>query len=388
MVPTGATFTALFTLQGVLSVKRSIAKFAKIIVTPVSVVAALTLFPAGAHADLLFEYGGHTYKLVELPAPWDEATAAAKAMTLVGDPGYLARIDSAAENQAILEAVSSHLSPAQLANSIPNDGSEAAFVWLGGSDAEREGQWAWTKNGDRFWQGDFNGAPVDGRYTNWGIQPDNAGGAENALAMGLTDWPEPFHDLGAAGQWNDLEAGNKLVYVIEFDAVVEPLIGGLDQPADQGVHTGVGMIRGWALSEEGVERIEVYIDGSYAFDVPYGDPREDVGYAYSNIDGSSTSGFSVPFRYSALSAGEHTISVIVTDGLGDRMEHSATFDVVRFEQVFVGKENTPNMNWSLASSYADYITVQGVEVGGKVYSVTLRWQTLTQSFEIVNIVKN
>jgi hypothetical protein len=46
------------------------------------------------------------------------------------------------------------------------------------------------------------------------------------------------------------------------------------------------------------------------------------------------------------------------------------------------------MNWSLASSYADYITVQGVEVGGKVYSVTLRWQTLTQSFEIVNIVKN
>ena len=280
MVPTGATFTALFTLQGVLSVKRSIAKFAKIIGTPVSVVAALTLFPAGAHADLLFEYGGHTYKLVELPAPWDEATAAAKAMTLVGDPGYLARIDSAAENQAILEAVSSHLSPAQLANSIPNDGSEAAFVWLGGSDAEREGQWAWTKNGDRFWQGDFNGAPVDGRYTNWGIQPDNAGGPENALAMSLAGWPEPFYDLGEIGQWNDLEAGNRLVYVIEFDAVVAPLRAELDQPADQGVYTGVGMIRGWALSEEEVERIEVYVDGRYAFDVPYGDPRDDVGYAY------------------------------------------------------------------------------------------------------------
>ncbi len=368
--------------------KRTIAKFAKTLATPMSLVAIMTLLPAGAQADLVFEHDGHTYRLVELPATWSEAMAAAQAMTLAGDQGYLARIDSAAENQAILEAVTSHLSPAQLANSTPNDGSEAAFVWLGGSDAEREGQWIWTNNGDLFWQGDFNGAPVNGRYNNWGIQPDNAGGAENALAMSLAGWPEPFYDLGAIGQWNDLEAGNRLVYVIEFDAVVEPLIAELDQPADQGVYTGVGMIHGWALSEEDVERIEVYIDGRYAFDVPYGDPREDVGYAYPDIDGSSTSGFSVPFRYGALSAGEHTVSVIVTDGFGDRVKRSATFDVVRFEPSFIGKENTPNMNWALASSYADYITVRGVEVGGSVYSVTLRWQTLAQSFEIINIVKN
>ena len=229
---------------------------------------------------------------------------------------------------------------------------------------------------------------MNGRYTNWGIQPDNAGGAENALAMSLAGWPEPFYDLGEIGQWNDLEAGNKLVYVIEFDAMVEPLRAELEQPADQGVYTGVGMIRGWALSEEEIERIQVYIDGDYAFDVPYGDPRADIGYVFSNIDGSSTSGFSVPFLYSELSAGEHTISVIVTDGFGNRVERNATFDVVRFEQSFLYKENTPNMNWSLASSYADYITVRGVEVGGSVYSITLRWQTLTQSFEIINIVKN
>ena len=368
--------------------KRTIAKFARTLGTPVSLVTALTLLPAGAHADLLFEHDGHTYKLVVLPATWEEAAAAAKGTTLAGDPGYLARIDSAAENQAILEAVTSHLSPAQLANSIPNDGSEAAFVWLGGSDASREGQWTWSNNGDLFWRGDFNGAPVNGRFANWGVQPDNLGGAENALAMGLANWPEPFYDLGEAGQWNDLDAGNKLVYVIEYDAVVEPLTGYLDQPADQGVYSGVGMIRGWALSEEGVERIEVYIDGHYAFDVPYGDPREDVGFAYSDIDGSSTSGFSVPFNYSALSAGEHAISVIVTDRLGDRIEHSATFEAVRFEQSFLYKENTPNMNWSLASSYANYITVRGVEVSGSTYSVTLRWQTMTQSFEIINIVKH
>ena len=69
----------------------------------------------------------------------------------------------------------------------------------------------------------------------------------------------------------------------------------------------------------------------------------------------------MPFNYSALSAGEHAISVIVTDRLGDRIEH-ATFEVVRFEQSFLYKENTPNMNWSLASSYANYITVRGLRL--------------------------
>ena len=81
MVPTGAIVTALLTLQGALYMKRTIAKLAKTVGTPVSVVTALTLLPAGAHADLIFEHDGHTYKLIETPATWDEATAAANAMT-------------------------------------------------------------------------------------------------------------------------------------------------------------------------------------------------------------------------------------------------------------------------------------------------------------------
>jgi len=52
----GATYPASFTLQGALYMKRTIAKFAQALGTPVSVVAALTLLPAGAHADLLFEH--------------------------------------------------------------------------------------------------------------------------------------------------------------------------------------------------------------------------------------------------------------------------------------------------------------------------------------------
>jgi hypothetical protein len=61
---------------------------------------------------------------------------------------------------------------------------------------------------------------------------------------------------------------------------------------------------------------------------------------------------------------------------------------VRFEEPYVSKADTPNMNWSQASTFADYITVRGVQVGDNAYTVTLRWQTQTQSFEIVSITKN
>ncbi len=348
---------------------------------------ALSLLSAGALADLIFEHEGHTFKLVENPASWDEATASAAAMSLGEEAGYLARIDSAAENRAMVSALSTHLSPAQLANSIPNDVSEAPFIWIGGSDEDREGQWLWSNNGDPFWRGDFNGKPIAGRYTNWGVQPDNAGGAENALAMGLANWPALFYDLGSTGQWNDLEADNRLLYLVEFDTVAEPLRASLDEPRNNGVHSGVGMIHGWTLSGEGVEQIEVFINGVYAFDVPYGDPRADVGKAFPDINGASTSGFSVPFRYSTLSAGQHTVSVVVTDAFGDQVERSSTFEVVRFDMAYLNKANTPNLDWSYVSGFSDYITVRSAQVGGQAYDLVLAWQTQTQTFEIVEIIR-
>ena len=347
---------------------------------------ALSLLPAGAYADLVFEHGGHTYKLVETPATWDDARAAAEAMSLGGQPGYLARIDSAAENTALLEAALNHLSEEQLAESMANDDSGAAFIWLGGSDAAQEGRWAWVNNDEQFWAGDFNGSPVAGRFANWGVQPDNANGDEDSLAMGLGDWPDPFYDLGATGQWNDLKSDNALFYVVEFDAVKEPMKVALNEPLNNGVHSGVGMIRGWALSGERIERIEVFINGRYAYDIPYGDPRPDVGKAFPESDTAATSGFSVPFRYSALNAGTNTISVLVTDQFGDRMERSATFEVVRFEKPYISNAETPDLNWSYTTSFSDYITIRGAEVGDRIYTVKLQWQTGTQKFEIIDII--
>jgi len=345
----------------------------------------LTLLSAGVHADLIFEHDGHTYKLIESTATWEQAKNFAEKMTLGGHSGYLARIDSAAENKAIFEIVSGRLSSKQRDATTPNDGSGTAFIWLGGSDAASEGDWRWLNNGDPFWLGDFNGSSVGGRYHNWGVQPDNATGSEDALAMGLGDWPEPFYDLGSAGQWNDLDPGNALMYVIEFDTTVEPIQMNLDEPLNRGTQSGVGMIRGWVVSEEPVDRIEVYLDGEYAFDIPYGDPRPDVGAKFPDSETAATSGFSVPYRFSALPAGEHTVDVVVVDRFGNRAERSSSFEVVRFQKGYIGTADTPNMDWSYASAFGKSITVRGVSIGGVSYDIELQWQTRSQKFEIVKI---
>ena len=365
--------------------KRTIAKFAKIFGTPVSVATALTLLPAGAHADLIFEHEGHTYKLIESTATWEQANTTAEKMTLGGLSGYLARIDSAAENAAIFEVLSARLSSKQREDTTPDDGSGSAFIWLGGSDAASEGDWRWVNNGDRFWAGDFNGSSVGGRYHNWGVQPDDANGNENALAMGLGGWPEPFYDLGAAGQWNDLDPNNSLMYVIEFDTTVEPMQMALNEPLNRSTQAGVGMVRGWVVSEEPVDRIEVYLDGRYVFDIPYGDPRPDIAAKFPESEGAATSGFSVAYRFSALPAGDHTIDVVITDSFGNRIERSSSFEVVRFEKGYISPSEAPNMDWSYPSSYGDLITVRGVTVAGETYNIWLRWQSGTQKFEMVRI---
>ena len=348
---------------------------------------ALALLPAGTLADMIFEHAGHTYKLIENPATWYEANAIAERMTLGGQSGYLARVDSAAENTAILDALLGRLTEEQLRASVPNDDSGAAFVWLGGSDADAEGNWVWSNNGDAFWSGDFNGSPVAGRYNNWGVQPDDATGHEDALAIGLADWPDPFFDLGASGQWNDLDPENRLLYVVEFDQVVQPMQMNLDEPLNTSTQTGVGMIRGWVVAEEDIARIEVYLDGEYAFDIPYGDPRPDIAAKFSDSDTAANSGFSVPFRFTALSPGQHTLDVVAVDRFGNRTKRSSQFDVIRFHKGYIGINDLPNMAWANAGAVGDQIIVRGVEIAGIGYNIILEWQVRSQKFEIVEIFR-
>jgi len=348
------------------------------------VIFVLCLLSQPLQASLIFEYGDHTYKIITEPATWEDASVAAAEMTLGNQLGYLAQIDSESENAAILEALLSQLTEEQLAASLADDGSDVAFVWLGGSDAELEGQWVWSSTGDQFWEGDFNGTAVADRYTNWGVQPDSATGKEDALAMSLAAWPEPFYDLGVAGQWNDLDGATPLIYVVEFDGVSD-LSFAIEEPAHGETYSGVGMVRGWAVSSDPIERIEVFVDGEYRFDIPYGGKRDDVGEQFAEIEGADKSGYTSAVNYSGLGEGEHEVTVRVSDSFGSVAEQSTTFDVTRFHQGFIGPDDEFELGWAITNALGRTIRISGAVIANRRYNLTLQWRDSTQSFEIISI---
>lgn len=347
-------------------------------------ILALSVMPTGVLAELIFEHGGQTYKLVETPTSWVAAAEAASAMSLGGARGYLARVDSASENNAILAKVSAYLSADQQAKTVPADGSEAAFIWLGGSDNEREGRWLWMNNGDPFWQGDFNGAPVGGRYANWGVQPDNAGGSENALAMALADWPAPFYDLGVTGQWNDLNPNEPLFYVVEFDGLSDLALG-VEEPGNHKVYSGIGMIRGWAVSSDPITRIAVTIDGKHAFDLPHGGPHGSAASRFPEIPNADRAGFSTPLNFSAFQAGEHTVTVTVTDSFGSSRSRVIDFKTTRFAEAFVKPSDMVELGWTAIRGLGDQIHIYEALIDGNPYNIVLKWDPVSQSFRINDI---
>lgn len=357
--------------------------FAPIVRFLVASAVSLVWLPTAA-ASAIFEFEGHTYRIVTDVTDWETANLLAEEMSLNGQAGYLARVDSQRENTALLEALATHVTGEQLQASIPDDGSEVPFVWLGGSDIEQEGVWTWSNNGDQFWQGDFNGAPKNGLYSNWGVQPDSASGAEDGLAMGLGDWPEPFFDLGALGEWNDLDIDTSLIYIVEFDSVTDLEIA-IDQPIRNSVNSGIGMIRGWAVSSEPIERVEIYIDGTYRFDAPVGDQRNDLAKRFPDNELASESGFSTAFNWNQLGSGEHEITIRAIDTFGSSAERTFDFAVTTFDKGFIQSSDVFELGWSSISGLGDSLLIRGALIDGAYYDITLQWRPRSQNFEIVGI---
>ena len=165
-----------------------------------------------------FTYHGHTYKIVKTARTWQNASAAAHA-----DGGYLANIGSIAENHEIYSRLYRYIAKTDYASTVASNGGGASYVWIGGNDIDTEGTWVWEDNSQTFWSGGVGGAPVNGRYSNWGRdtgevqhEPDNAGN-QDAAAIALTEWQLGSGNLGQASQWNDLKVADTLFYVVEYN---------------------------------------------------------------------------------------------------------------------------------------------------------------------------
>ena len=347
---------------------------------------ALLIGSESAKADFAFSHNGHEYQVITSAKPWQAALADATTKSVDGASCYLARIDDSAENNAIFSQLSSNIPSSDFGSTTASDGGGAAYVWIGANDRRVEGTWIWEDNQAQFWSGNYTGSPVGGLYNNWGDEPDNFGGQQNAAAIGLTEWPLGDGFLGSAGQWNDVKDSNNLYYIIECDASGDAMFNlSLGEPINGEIHSGIGNLRGWAISNNGIDRVEIFIDGKYMYDAPYGGLRVDVEAGFPTVDGSLYSGYSLAFGYADLGAGQHTVRAVAYDSLGNSTEQSSTFNVVMYDKNFINSNEVVDLSGSTVSASGDEVMINGASIGQQGYNLKLKWRTAEQGFEVMEI---
>ena len=161
----------------------------------------------------------------------------------------------------------------------------------------------------------------------------------------------------------------------------------LEEPAASVTYGGISNLRGWAVAPLGIDRVEIFIDGSYAFDVPMGGNRDDVGNAYPEYPESNRSGFSAAFNYKSLSRGLHTMTARAHSSSGMYNESSSIFNTVTFSSEFLNDLDSIDLRSTKSASLINprAFRFSGVTVEGSLWEVDIEWDKATQGFEIVDI---
>jgi hypothetical protein len=159
----------------------------------------------------------------------------------------------------------------------------------------------------------------------------------------------------------------------------------LETPANNDAATGIGTISGWAVSSAGIEKIELYQNGEYITDIPYGLTRIDVENSFPSHPDSEFSGFGIAWAFALLPTGEQTIGVKAIDNDGDSITKSATVTVETFHKQFFSDPEAIDLNSANFAKNGDTLVVNNMKVEGIAYNVTLEWQYARQAFHIVAI---
>lgn len=157
-------------------------------------------------------------------------------------------------------------------------------------------------------------------------------------------------------------------------------------------YTGIGTLRGWAISSVGINRVELYIDSQFVSLLPQGGIRLDVGNAFPSFPNSQNSGFAIAFNYASLATGItvggsffstiglHLATVRVVDNDGTVVEVSNPFANSRFlTDAYIPDSSRVNFD-SVSdfgvegSSYA----IRGMLVDGVSYDVLHEWVSESQ----------
>ncbi len=160
---------------------------------------------------------------------------------------------------------------------------------------------------------------------------------------------------------------------------------GLEEPKANSTYSGVGNLRGWAVSSVGIEKVELFIDGKYKTDIPSGGARGDVGNKYPDYPDSDKSGYSMAYAYTSLSTGSHQIKIKVTDNEGDIKEKTINFNSTKFSGGYMKDANAIDASSATLSASNDSIQIKGLMANSNAHDVTLKWNPASQGLAFTQI---
>lgn len=177
-----------------------------------------------------------------------------------------------------------------------------------------------------------------------------------------------------------------LLTLLFAQAAVAEITFYIEEPADGAIHSGVGLVSGWAISDKGVTSIEAFIDGNSMGPMPYGSIRGDVEDVFPDVPGSLHSGWGMKWAYALNEPGEHTIRVVVTEEGGATASKEVVFYVTGFHSDFISNpDDIKTLGAVLESPVDGRIHVYGAEIEGETADLELAWDTASQQFLIEHV---
>ena len=164
-----------------------------------------------------------------------------------------------------------------------------------------------------------------------------------------------------------------------------PIVLAVEEPAENGIESGISTFRGWVVSRHELASLSVYLDGKYKGELQHEASRKDVARANPGYPDPEHSGFAVAFAYGGLSAGSHRIRLVARDVMGNALERTVNFRVVRFATGYLKDDSRVSVNSARLSGKGNEILIDGMEHDGGLYQLRLRWNRGSQSFAPVEI---
>jgi hypothetical protein len=163
----------------------------------------------------------------------------------------------------------------------------------------------------------------------------------------------------------------------------------VEEPQINSTYSGVANLRGWAVSINGIDHVELLVDGTLFSNIPSGALRQDVGNAFPTYPKSANSGFSMAFNYSELTPGQHAFTIRAVDNRGNAKAQTITFFTVRFDVPNNFLDDSTKVSLSGATLSVGQngrsISIKNMLVDGKAYTILLDWSTAAQGFAITQL---